>query len=391
MSGSGLQISARVHRNTCQRSRPTSSNNPTDLSQSVINISDSENDDCVIIEEVRTMPETIVLDDSDYEHQSHSKTTSVRQTLRSNNTSESSNAPLDLSTYRNSCSVLDTCTDQQNIPTTSQISNSVVASTSDAKKEVKLLDLIINKIKCRKRSVSTTSSVLSTDISSDENEQKISLNDKNRKKKYKRSCKIKNSKKGTNLCKHHKKSSDEDYTINSAGSSSSESDKNWESSDHKRKKKSKKPHSDKHEKKKNLRKRKKSISEYKSQKRKKSVSISDSCNSIDSEIKYEKKKKTLKKSSSATSSSNKCIKTAYTEPDSVETLPRLNVPKLRSIVKKVNNGVDTFNIGSNRRSNRNSYDFNSLPSTSRGFFNGYHENRFYSENFFKNVFSSDSD
>lgn len=280
----------------------------TNPSTSVINLSDSENEDCVIIDDAPG-PETIVLDDSDEEVENPG-------TSASNHFFDDSYAtayrPLDLTMSRSTSSQTYDPSPVELVPKSPESSSQNLQESREtpalAENDVKPDDRVY--LPKRHRSCSPDSSVLSTCISSDESDHC------HRRKRSKRLCRTKSKRVTT----HRRYTSDE--FLNESTTEDAQSESDWEDSRRKRKKKSKKSHTSKREKKVNS-KRKKKPTERKSRKKKPSPNVNDSDRKS-----RPKKEKTKSKHR------------ARMPVEAVES-PRSISSKLCSVVKVVHRDVDS--------------------------------------------------
>lgn len=391
---SGVYSPSRPPRNSFfSTSRPlTATSLP--VSQTVINISDSENDDCVIIEEARTVPETIVLDDSDHESQaggSEPRSTQVKHR------SSSTTRPLDLSRARAYPSSFDSLS----LPSTScQCANSVTTSTdppcasamsckleSEPDVTVEYQSRTLSSQPVDRQSPARGSSVLSTAISSDGSGGTY-LATRSKKKHSRRFYRMKHSKKRENSYRCASESLDEcaAFLTDSSSIPSDKDDEDWEECRYKRKRKTKKV-----EKKISGKRRRRTSTTSKSVKKKKTVTLD--VVDADGEVKRVKKSKTTKKKLYEDS----CPGTShYVKKPSLESADgtnRIAVSRLRSVVRKVQNNEAAIDRRQDHGDVRKAHELDSAsdrPSTSCGFY-GFQEDKFDGLGFLRNYYSSDSD
>lgn len=293
---------------------PSASSSST--SQQIIDISDSENDDCVIIDEVRNTPQTIVLDDSDAE------IPNSRIAPRSPVPSTSGYRP-----------PMKTSTDDKNLPSTSNYDFKFGIGSLNSEN---CCSLSCFKNYPRKRSPSD-SSVISTDNSVINSEPNVKPEPKEKKRKRKT--------KKADSCREsfdlYLSSSEFSYNCDD------DNDSDWEANP--KKKKKPKKHSNKSDKKTHKRKK---VARSKSPKRDKCADTENTHKSKHAS-KSHKSKKSSKSivDSNSNSSAAKSVVSLVSNMSSHDNNFSPIRPKLRSVVKKVE---------------RNSHDDN-LPSTSYGF------------------------
>ncbi len=401
-SGSGIQISTRVGRQHAHRPHSTTQTGADAYSHSVIDITDSENDDCVIVDEV-SVPETIVLDDSD----------SGAETVIASGASVQCSA-LDLSTSKCSTSQVPESSAATTANSHSNSGATCSACITESKKNCRRNSEVERHGKLKHGRSGSSTSVVSTDFVSTEECDHGGKCLKSKKRKSKKYYKTKSMRKCASS--KHKKMSDEDYVFFSSDSVSDNSDKDgsdWEVENRKSKKRSKRVSATKRDKKTKSRKRKK-LSESKTTKKKR-ISISDiSTESNDDDEKRAKKMKrkqvtdqnakrgpsldqnakrgiSSEQSAKRGASLDQSTKLRTSLESEVTEASRPNVPKLRSVVKKVNNNC-CFGRGTSNHSSRGTveYDEDNAPSTSYGY-NGYRERATYGSHLSGGTFSSDSD
>lgn len=290
-------------------STPTSTNPST----SVINLTDSETEDCVILDDAPA-PETIVLDDSDNEvENSPSTLTSTLLDLLSEE--PYAYRPLDLTTSRSTSSQT---SDPPPVQLVSQLPGCSGLSLPEVKETPTLLENDESDNRTfplkRRRSLSVDSSVLSTCISSDESY-------RFHKEKRKRLCGTKSKR----AAAHRRYSSDDLWGNSSSEDAASESD--WEDSRRKRKKRSRKSHISKREKKIGSKKRKKPTPR-KSRKKK----LSNGCLGVDDLDRKSRLKKEKTKSK----------RRARTPVEAVDSPRSTGGSKLCSVVKVVHRDSENF-------------------------------------------------
>lgn len=359
---------------------------PAAVSHAVINISDSENDDCVIIEEERTQPETIILDDSDQETIISDQRLSLVGSLNSDGFQNRPAKAFDVSRAQTSLSQSYTTT--LCMPSTSYHSVKGTANPSSSSLDLiktyckfeKEPDVTVeyqSKASCSrsydKRSPTHSSSVLSTDISSDEtNHGAVTRSKKKRSRRFYKS-------------KHRASSGEPTFLSGSSSTVSDKGDEDWEESRRKQRRKVKKNRSEKHEKKICQKKRKRDSNTIKSIKKKMPSSTTEMtltvpvlCRQLPSnseESQQENKKSKLDTSSSYTTCHYpKVIVESNTPGESSQRTK----PRLRSVVRKVENTAELSNQEHNKYDQRvdlcnlkNSREFDRItdkPSTSHGYY-----------------------
>lgn len=356
------------------------------VSHTVINISDSENDDCVIIEEKRMQPETIVLDDSDQETTISDQRSALVGPLNCDGFQNRHSKAFDVS--RSQTSIPQSYTSTLCMPSTSYHSAKLAATSSCSSLDLiktyckfeKESDVIVEyhsnpscSRSCDKRSPTRSSSVLSTDISSDEtNHGTITRSKKKRSRRFYKS--------------KHRASSEPTFLSASSSTVSDKDDEDWEERQRKQRKKVKKNRSEKHEKKIYEKKRKRVSDTIKSIKKKMpssttemTVTVPVSCRPFPSNLEESQKENTSKLdiSSSYTSTTfhyPKIIVESNTPDDSSQRTKT----RLRSVVRKVENPAELYNLQHNGCDQRidlcnlkNSREFdriNDKPSTSHGYY-----------------------
>lgn len=338
----------------CNHTATTSTS--TNPSTSVINLTDSETEDCVILDDAPG-PETIVLDDSDNEVETQttaglsSSSSSSSSNLLNEDLYVSSQRPLDLTTSRSTSSQTSDPPSKElpsQLPESSggsfpESRETLVPVKNDVQPNEKMYSLK------RRRSCSIDSSVLSTSVSSDESYRC------HREKRSKRLCRTRSKR----AAAYRRYSSDELWGESSSEDAASESD--WEDSRRKRKKKSKKSHTSKREKKVSSKKRKKPTA-HKSKKKK------PSCGSPGVDGSDHKSRPKREKTKSK--------RRARTPIEAVDSPRSTGGSKLCSVVKVVHRDSDSFLMDQ--------------PSTSSGYRGCDSRNDFVKVNR-KSYFVSDSD